>query len=88
MSRGVDGIVAEVYAEAIAKWASYNPSFLISVLEQQSQTIRKAVLSFLDFGFGIGKSPERQKFELFLEKLSSNNLVLQDWRAATKAYKN
>ncbi|MCU0535731.1 MAG: SH3 domain-containing protein [Hydrococcus sp. Prado102] len=86
MSPYVDGVSAEVYAGVIAQWASQNPSFLVSILDREIPSIRQAVLSSLDFGLGVMNSPERQKFENFIQRLSSQNPTLRDWQQRNPIY--
>jgi hypothetical protein len=78
LSIGVDGLTAEAYALTIANWANQNPSFLISVLEKQSSTIRRAFLDSLYFG--LGESEARENFTHIVNQLPCDNPVLQDWR--------
>ena len=77
LSIGVDGLTAEAYAITIANWANQNPSFLISVLEKQSSTIRRAFLGSLYFG--LGESGARENFTQIVNQLPLDNPVLQDW---------
>ncbi|MFM7440376.1 MAG: hypothetical protein ACKO2V_17560 [Snowella sp.] len=80
MAQNLDGIVAETYLTSLTDWASQNPSFLVSVLQQQSSIIRSSVLDDLNAGLGLKKSPERVNFEQFLKTLSANHLIVQEWR--------
>lgn len=80
MAPGVDGVTAEVYAEAIALWANENPSFLIQVLDQQDLTTRYRVLYALDFGLGRENSPERQQFESVISQQAPNNPTALAWQ--------
>lgn len=86
MSPYLDGVSEEVYAGVIAEWANQNPNFLVSILDQQNPSIRQSVLSSLDFGLGVVNSPERQKFEAFLQRLSSQNPTLRDWQRRNPVY--
>lgn len=86
MSPYVDGVSAEVYAGVIAEWANQNPYFLISILDRENLSIRQSVLSSLDFGLGVINSPTRQKFETFLQHLSSQNPTLRDWQRRNPVY--
>lgn len=86
MSPYTDGVVEEAYAGTIARWANKNPKFLVSTLDRQTPSLRRSVLSSLDFGLGVADSPERQKFETFLQELSPRNLTLQDWRNRNPLY--
>lgn len=79
MASSVDGVTAETYAVTVATWAAQNPSFMVSILQQQSATIRRAFLDSLDFG--LGETPEKEKFEKFLTQLPPNNLIVQDWQS-------
>ncbi len=83
MAPSVDGVTAEAYAVAVATWAAQNPSFMVSILQQQSSTIRHAFLDSLDFG--LGESPERQNFENFLTQLPPDNLIVRDWQCRDRA---
>jgi hypothetical protein len=80
MSPYVDGVSEEVYAGVIVEWANHNPNFLVSILNRQNPSIRQSVLASLDFGLGATDSPERQKFEAFLQRLSSRNPTLRAWQ--------
>ena len=82
MSIGVDGLVAESYAIMIADWAKQNPRFLISILEKQSSTTRRAFLDTLNLS--LTESEERENFEKVLRQLPLDNLVLQDWQYLNK----
>ena len=83
MAPGVDGVTAEAYAVAVATWAAQNPTFMVSILQQQSSTIRHAFLDSLDLG--LGESPERQNFEKFLTQLPPDNLIVRDWQCRARA---
>ena len=80
MSKAMDGVAAEIYAESITNFANQNPNFLLSVLKQQSSSNRQMALQLIDFGLGIGNSSERQKFEAIIIQLPSDNIVKQDWQ--------
>ncbi|MBD2499628.1 hypothetical protein H6G83_03165 [Anabaena azotica FACHB-119] len=86
MSPYVDGVSEEVYAGVIAEWANKNPSFLVSILNRQNPSMRQSVLSSLDFGLGATNSHQRQKFENFLQRLSSDNPTLRDWHRRNRVY--
>ncbi|MFM1843784.1 MAG: hypothetical protein RLZZ490_2527 [Cyanobacteriota bacterium] len=86
MSPYVDGIAEETYAQAIAKWAINNPKFFVSSLSPQPSALRQAVLTSLDFGLGIEKSPERQTVETYINSLESNNIVRRDWQGRNPIY--
>jgi len=80
MAQSLDGVVAETYLTSLTDWASQNPSFLVSVLQQQSSIIRSSVLDDLNTGLGLKKSPERVNFEQFLKTLPANHLIVQEWK--------
>ncbi len=84
MAPSVDGVTAEAYAVAVATLAAQNPTFMVSILQQQSSTIRRAFLNSLDFG--LGESPERQNFEKFLTQLPPDHLIVRDWQCRDKAF--
>jgi hypothetical protein len=84
MARGLDGVVAETYIATLTDWASQNPSFLVSVLQRQTSTIRYSVLDDLNRGLGTKQSPERLQFEQFLKTLPANHLIIQDWKKQSK----
>lgn len=76
MSPYIDGIVEENYTPVIVQWANQNPKFLVVILDRQSPTIRRAVLSSLDFGLGTNTN-ERQNFEKFMQNISPKSLTGQ-----------
>ena len=80
MAPGVDGVTAEVYASAIALWATENPCFLIEVLDRQDLTTRYRALYALDFGLGSPDSAARQQFEAVINKQEPNNLTALAWK--------
>jgi hypothetical protein len=80
MSRGVDGSLADAYAEAITEWAGRNAAWLLSRLNAQSPAVRQAALRLLAAGFGAGPSRERQLFEETLQRSPSTQPVVQEWR--------
>jgi hypothetical protein len=80
MAQNLDGVVAETYLTSLTDWASQNPSFLVSVLQQQSSIIRSLVLDDLNNSLGLKKSPERVNFERFLNTLPANHLIVQEWK--------
>jgi hypothetical protein len=85
MSPYLDGIVEENYAIVIVQWANHNPRFLVSILDNQSQTVRQSVLSSLDFGLGSDIN-ERQKFENFMQNISPKSLTYIDWYRRNPVY--
>ncbi len=80
MTQNLDGVVAEAYLISVTDWASQNPSFLVSVLQRQSSVIRHSILDDLNTGLGDKKSPQRIKFEQFLETLPANHIIVQEWK--------
>lgn len=66
MSRGVDGSLADAYAEEIADWAAANPVALAALLRRQPSETQAAALGLLDFGFGTEASRARSRFEAVL----------------------
>lgn len=86
MALGVDGITAEAYAIEISNWAIQNPNSMISNLEQQPWEIRRSFLDSLNFGLGNEQSSERSIFEDFLNKLSQDHPIVQDWQCLTKVF--
>jgi hypothetical protein len=80
MAQRLDGFVAEVYLSSLTDWVSQNPSFLVSVLQRQSSVIRHSVLDDLNTGLGTKESPERIRFEQFLQTLPTNHIVVQEWK--------
>ncbi len=85
MSAYIDGIVEENYARVIVQWANKNPKFLVAILDYQSPTIRRAVLSSLDFGLGTNTN-ERQNFEKFMQNISPKSLTYVDWYRRNPVY--
>jgi hypothetical protein len=85
MSAYIDGIVEENYATVIVQWANQNPKFLVAILDYQSPTIRRAVLSSLDFGLGTNTN-ERQNFEKFMQNISPKSLTYVDWYRRNPVY--
>jgi hypothetical protein len=79
MSRGVDGALAEAYAEAITGWAVRNPAPLLSLLEKQSQSVREAALKLLDFGLGARQPGERQQVEAAIAGRPGDKTLAQEW---------
>lgn len=49
MARGVDGSVAEIYAEEIGAWAKRSPQTLVAALADQPFDIRRAVRDMVAF---------------------------------------
>ena len=85
MSPYIDGIVEENYTPVIVQWANQNPKFLVVILDRQSPTIRRAVLSSLDFGLGTNTN-ERQNFEKFMQNISPKSLTYVDWYRRNPVY--
>ena len=85
MSPYIDGIVEENYARVIVQWANQNPKFLVAILDRQSPTIRRAVLSSLDFGLGTNTN-ERQNLEKFMQNISPKSLTYVDWYRRNPVY--
>ena len=81
MSRGVDGSLADAYAEAITEWAGRNASWLLSRLNAQPPAVRQAALRLLAVGFGAGQSRERQLFEAALHRSPSAQPIVREWRS-------
>lgn len=79
MAQGLDGVVAETYLTLLTDFVSQNPAFFVSVLQQQSSVIRHVVLEDLNTGL-TKESPERLKFEKFLNILPANHVIVQEWR--------
>lgn len=72
-----DSAGAEVALGAITEWAQTNPELLISVLDEQPQSVRNGVLSLLKFSL----SPEAQsEFEAALIEQSSDSPTAQSWQ--------
>lgn len=80
MAQGLDGIVFETYLSSLIDWASQNPSFLVSILQRQSSIIRHSVLDDLNTGLGTKTSAERIKFTQFINTLSANHIIVQEWK--------
>ncbi|MEB3191762.1 MAG: hypothetical protein VKL42_15590 [Snowella sp.] len=85
MSLYIDGIVEENYATVIVQWANQNPKFLVAILDRQSPTIRRAVLSSLDFGLGTNTN-ERKNLEKFMQNISPKSLTYVDWYRRNPVY--
>ncbi|MDB9396361.1 hypothetical protein [Microcystis aeruginosa] len=85
MSPYIDGIVEENYATVIVQWANQNPKFLVAILDRQSPTIRRAVLSSLDFGLGTNTN-ERKNLEKFMQNISPKSLTYVDWYRRNPVY--
>ena len=85
MSPYIDGIVEENYATVIVQWANQNPKFLVAILDRQSPTIHRAVLSSLDFGLGTNTN-ERQNLEKFMQNISPKSLTYVDWYRRNPVY--
>jgi len=85
MSAYIDGIVEENYATVIVQWANQNPKFLVAILDYQSPTIRRAVLSSLDFGLGTNTN-ERKNLEKFMQNISPKSLTYVDWYRRNPVY--
>ena len=79
MSPILDGSAVEVYAEAMNEWANKNPNLLLSLLNQESSTIRQGTLVLIDYGFGSGISVQRQQFEKIINQFFKNTKVQDDW---------
>jgi hypothetical protein len=71
-----DGAGAEVALGAIVEWAQTNPEFLITVLNEQPQSVRNGVLSLLKFSL----SPDAQStFEAALSEQDSDSPTARAW---------
>jgi hypothetical protein len=81
MSRGVDGSLAEAYAEAITEWAGRDAALLLARLSAQAPAVRQAALGILAVGFGVGPSRERQAFEATLQSSPFAQPMAQEWRS-------
>ncbi|NJL38545.1 MAG: SH3 domain-containing protein [Leptolyngbyaceae cyanobacterium RM2_2_4] len=72
-----DGAGTELALGAITEWAQTNPELLISVLDEQPQSVRNGVLSLLKFSL----SPDAQSaFEAALIEQNSNSPTAQAWQ--------
>jgi hypothetical protein len=80
MSRGVDGALAEAYAQIIGDWAVRSPTGLLGRLEAESQVVQAAVLRLLDFEFGERQSGERQAVEAAFARLPATHPLAREWR--------
>ncbi|MDB9390507.1 hypothetical protein [Microcystis aeruginosa] len=85
MSPYIDGIVEENYATVIVQWANQNPKFLVAILDRQSPTIHRAVLSSLDFGL-VTNTNERKNLEKFMQNISPKSLTYVDWYRRNPVY--
>ena len=74
ISRGTDGILSEFYGFTIADWADKNPTFLISMLKEESAYIYEPFLYLLSYE--MGKSQRRKNFEKNLAKLLPGNPMI------------
>jgi hypothetical protein len=81
VSRGVDGSLADAYAEAITEWAGRDAAWLLSRLNAQPPAVRQAALTILALGSGAGQSRERQLFEATLQRSPSAQPIIQEWRS-------
>lgn len=72
-----DSAGAEVALGAIMEWAQTNPELLISVLDEQPQSVRNGVLSLLKFSLS---SEAQSTFEAALTKQSSDSPTAQTWQ--------
>lgn len=72
-----DSAGAEVALGAIMEWAQTNPELLISVLDEQPQSVRNGVLSLLKFSLS---SEAQSTFEAALMKQSSDSPTAQTWQ--------
>jgi hypothetical protein len=80
LSRGVDGSLADAYAEAITEWAGRDASLLLARLNAQPPAVRQAALRLLAVGFGVGQSRERHLFEATLQQSPSAQPIVREWR--------
>jgi hypothetical protein len=72
-----DSAGAEVALSAMTEWAQTNPELLISVLDEQPQSVRNGVLSLLKFSLS---SEAQSAFEAALTKQSSESPTAQTWQ--------
>lgn len=72
-----DSAGAEVALGAIMEWAQTNPELLISVLDEQPQSVRNGVLSLLKFSLS---SEAQSAFEAALTEQSSDSPTAQTWQ--------
>jgi hypothetical protein len=79
LSRGVDGSLADAYAEAITAWAGRDAALFLSRLNAQPLAVSQAALRLLAVGFGGGQSQERQLFEEALQRSPSAQPIVREW---------
>jgi hypothetical protein len=64
LARGVDGALAEVYADEIGDWAGTEPSTLATALKAQPEPIRAAALEMVALGLEGASLEKRGRFRI------------------------